>query len=160
MSLIVQKNYILVIQKNNNNPTTYSNEVDVTEEVYQLHFALDTIYNKYILPNFEMNNSYPTFTQEESKENMLFNKIKYIIRLISNENNIIKYYKIVNTKDNGKTAAYFIGIDFIKNKIISIKPIGYKKAKNIGLFNNSANSFIISKEEWNQVKKKIMKILD
>ena len=30
----------------------------------------------------------------------------------------------------------------------------------MGLFNNSANSFIISKEEWNQVKKKIMKILD
>lgn len=105
-----------------------------------------------------MNNSYPIVIK--IKENMLFNKIKYIIRLISNENNIIKYYKIVNTKDNGKTAAYFIGIDFIKNKIISIKPIGYKKAKNIGLFNNSANSFIISKEEWNQVKKKIMKILD
>ena len=49
-------------------------------------------------------------------------------------------------------------IDFIKNKIISIKPIGYKKAKNMGLFNKK--SFIIPKEEWNQVKKKIMKILD
>ena len=57
-----------------------------------------------------------------------------------------------------KTAAYFIGIDFIKNKIISIKPIGYKKAKNMGLFNKK--SFIIPKEEWNQVKKKIIKILD
>ena len=54
MSLIVQKNYILVIQKNNNTPTTYSNEVDFTEEVYQLHFALDTIYNKYVLPKNKM----------------------------------------------------------------------------------------------------------